>query len=370
MPATTASRNDADADDDNETDEWLELQELEAELAHSGGGSAVAAAAGRGRSSGGQYVSIASTDDVGDNDEEKLLSSRNESSHATQKERFRRQSQDSDDEDDDGSKSALNMVKTVVAETDDPSLPNITFRVLLLGTILCAIGAAISQLFFVGADPHSCLNYRADNALHRCPVQIKVSRAFNATLTSSDALRSSPSFSSFLIILISYPAGHWLAQIMPKRYFTLFGHSFTLNPGPFGVKEHILITVLASSGSSAAYGADIITIQDLYYGQNIGPVGGILLILSTQMLGFGLSGLVYNLLVRPSKMVWPAILVPISLFNTLHGDSSNLTWQRLHFFRLAFLVVFVWQFVPSGVCDHSTAYCADFLSFVQSSHLC
>ena len=145
---------------------------------------------------------------------------------------------------------------------------------------------------------------------------------------------------------------------MPKRYFTLFGYSFTLNPGPFGVKEHILITVLASSGSSAAYGADIITIQDLYYGQNIGPVGGILLILSTQMLGFGLSGLVYNLLVRPSKMVWPAILVPISLFNTLHGDSSNLTWQRLHFFRLAFLVVFVWQFVPSGVCSHSALYCA------------
>ena len=170
MPATTASHNDADDDDDNETDEWLELQELEAELAHSGGGgSAVAAAAaGRGRSSGGQYVSIASTDDVGDNDEEKLLSSRNGSSHATRKERLRRQSQDSDDEDDDGSKSALNMVKTVVAETDDPSLPNITFRVLLLGTILCAIGAAISQLFFVrdkrilnGALP-------SDAALPRC----------------------------------------------------------------------------------------------------------------------------------------------------------------------------------------------------------
>jgi len=43
----------------------------------------------------------------------------------------------------------LAMVKSVVKETDDPSLPNLTVRVVLLGSILCAIGAAISQLFFV-----------------------------------------------------------------------------------------------------------------------------------------------------------------------------------------------------------------------------
>lgn len=44
---------------------------------------------------------------------------------------------------------ALAMVKAVVPETDDPSLPNLTFRVLVLGSILCIVGAAISQLFFV-----------------------------------------------------------------------------------------------------------------------------------------------------------------------------------------------------------------------------
>ena len=162
------------------------------------------------------------------------------------------------------------------------------------------------------------------------------------------AMISAPSFSGFLIILLSYPAGHWMAQILPKRTFSLLGYSFTLNPGPFSVKEHVLITVLAGSGSGAAYGADIIAIMDLYYHQTIGHLGGILLLLSTQMLGFGLSGLMYNLLVRPSKMVWPACLVPISLFNTLHGKESTITWQRLRFFRLAFLAIFAWQFVPSS----------------------
>lgn len=51
----------------------------------------------------------------------------------------------SKDEDD----PALAMVKAVVPETDDPSLPNLTFRVFVLGSILCGVGAAISQLFFV-----------------------------------------------------------------------------------------------------------------------------------------------------------------------------------------------------------------------------
>lgn len=56
---------------------------------------------------------------------------------------------ESKDEDED---PALAMVKAVVPETDDPSLPNLTFRVLVLGSILCMVGAAISQLFFVSCQ--------------------------------------------------------------------------------------------------------------------------------------------------------------------------------------------------------------------------
>ena len=56
---------------------------------------------------------------------------------------------DDDDDDDGEEEDALAMVRAVVSEDDDPTLPNLTFRVLVLGTILCAVGAAISQLFFV-----------------------------------------------------------------------------------------------------------------------------------------------------------------------------------------------------------------------------
>ena len=49
------------------------------------------------------------------------------------------------------------------------------------------------------------------------------------------------------------------------------------------MKEHVLVTILATSGAEAAYAGDIVAVQDLYYHQDIGPVGGLLLLLTTQL---------------------------------------------------------------------------------------
>lgn len=78
----------------------------------------------------------------------------------------------SKDDDDD---PALAMVKAVVPETDDPSLPNLTFRVFVLGSILCGVGAAISQLFFVSlnlscATKHSALPNRHKRHVQSHPI--------------------------------------------------------------------------------------------------------------------------------------------------------------------------------------------------------
>lgn len=85
----------------------------------------------------------------------------------------------------------------IVPESDDPTLPTLTFRVFLLGTILCIVGASVSQLFFFKSN--------------------------------------APSFSSFFVILIAFPLGHALTHILPE----------SLNTGPFNKKEHLLIGVLA-----------------------------------------------------------------------------------------------------------------------------
>lgn len=56
------------------------------------------------------------------------------------------------------------------------------------------------------------------------------------------------------------------------------------NPGPFNMKEHVLITFMSNCSYTTAYAVDIITIQKLWYGQDIGWGGGILLIWTTQVL--------------------------------------------------------------------------------------
>lgn len=160
---------------------------------------------------------------------------------------------------------------------------------------------------------------------------------------------NAPSFSSFFIILIAFPLGHGMTHILPE----------SLSTGPFNKKEHLLIGVMAGSGAvspsrpfrllgvrsthswagqSAAYAGEIISVQDLYYKTNLGAVGGLLLLLSTQLIGFGLSGLTYRLLVRPTAMLWPSTLVFVTLFETLHGgakDNLKQTKDRMRFFSFS-----------------------------------
>jgi len=54
---------------------------------------------------------------------------------------------------------------------------------------------------------------------------------------------------------------------MPEASFTLFGHTIELNPGPFSVKEHTIITMMTAAGSSISYSIDILLAQEIFYKQ-------------------------------------------------------------------------------------------------------
>jgi len=132
-----------------------------------------------------------------------------------------------------------------------------------------------------------------------------------------------------------------MARALPKRRIYFFRWSFDLNPGPFSIKEHLLIAVLSSSGATSAYASDIINIQELYFNQRMGIIPSLTLLITTQTLGFGFAGLVHDLLVKPVAMLFPGTLVTTTMFYTLHDRKSNDTRARLQYFAMFFIAMFV-----------------------------
>ncbi|WWC98020.1 OPT family small oligopeptide transporter [Kwoniella sp. B9012] len=207
------------------------------------------------------------------------------------------------------------LIARTVPSTDDPTLPTLTLRVLVLGSTFCILGACSSMVFYFKSN--------------------------------------APQFSQYFVILATYPLGHVLAneKIIPRGK-RIFG--WELNPGRFSIKEAILVSVLSSSGAAAAYAADILAIMDLYYDTPVGRLPSILLLLTTQCIGFGLAGMLQNLLVNPPAMYWPSTLVTVQLFTTLYSSTSSvlstaaqaMTTKRLHIFMIIFLITFIYQFLP------------------------
>ncbi|KAH9994472.1 OPT oligopeptide transporter [Russula vinacea] len=151
---------------------------------------------------------------------------------------------------------------------------------------------------------------------------------------------------SLVAQLLSFPLGCAWARTVPG--VRILGVS--LNPGPFSLKEHVVITVMATVGSSSAYATTIIAVQRQHYNQDWSFAYQWLLVMSTQLVGFSLGGIAKRFLVSPPSMIWPANLVTCALFNTLHSQvysgfrDSGMSRER--FFLYGFLASFIWYFFP------------------------
>ncbi|KAH0977154.1 hypothetical protein GBA52_026873 [Prunus armeniaca] len=201
----------------------------------------------------------------------------------------------SDAEDDDV--SPIEQVRLTVTNTDDPTLPVWTFRMWFLELSL-------------SSSPKS--------------------------LSKSQAL----------------PIGHFMAKVLPTNKFHIPGfgsRSFSLNPGPFNIKEHVLITIFANAGSAfgvgSAYAVGIVTIIKAFYGRKISLLASWLLIITTQVLGYGWAGLLRKYVVEPAHMWWPNTLVQVSLFRALH-EKDEQRMSRAKFFLIALVCSFTWYAFP------------------------
>lgn len=160
-----------------------------------------------------------------------------------------------------------------------------------------------------------------------------------------------------------------MALVIPTKTYRLprwmGGLEFSLNPGPWNVKEHALVFIMANVAVTPPYALNAIVVLEVFYGVVYGFGFDITLVLATQLTGFGLAGLCRRFLVWPASMVWPQNLVTCTLLNTLHAEedeeSGGIT--RYRFFMYVFGGTFLFFFLPGkSLSGHPRALSARFLT--------
>ncbi|KAI3343510.1 OPT oligopeptide transporter protein-domain-containing protein [Ustulina deusta] len=153
--------------------------------------------------------------------------------------------------------------------------------------------------------------------------------------------------------IVAWVMGRVWERVVPAKQFTLFGVTYDLNPGPFNIKEHSIIVVMASVSFSVAYATDILLAQLVFYKQNFGIIFQLLIVVSTQSLGYGIAGIMRKFLVYPASMIWPNTLAAIALMNAMYethqikdptiigGNMSRYRW-----FGLITIASCVYYFIP------------------------
>ncbi|KAM7251515.1 hypothetical protein ACFE04_023398 [Oxalis oulophora] len=216
------------------------------------------------------------------------------------------------DDDEQVNDHPIEEVSLTVPITDDPTQHALTFRTLLLGLIFCSFLAFANQFF----------SYR-QNHLYVSSVSAQIA---------------------------ALPIGKFMAATLPTRKFTVpfTNWKWSLNPGPFSMKEHVLITIFANCGASSVYAINIITIVKTFYHRNLHPVAALLLVLTTQLLGYGWAGMFRKYLVESPYMWWPNNLVQVSLFRALHGNEKRPKGavSRQQFFIMVFICSFSYYLIP------------------------
>ncbi|KAA8911948.1 hypothetical protein TRICI_003634 [Trichomonascus ciferrii] len=201
-------------------------------------------------------------------------------------------------------------VRASVPNTDNPAMPQNTVRMWVIGLTMTTFGCGLNLLFSL-----------------RDPV-------FQIT--------------PFVSALLAWPLGKIWERFIPVDARVL---GVRLNPGPFNLKEHGLITIMAnvSFGTGAAYLTDVvIAMRHFYSTVDFGWGFQVVAIMASQAIGFSMAGLVRRVLIYPAAMIWPGNLVTSTLLTNIHLNVNHVAngWRisRLRFFSLVLVFSGLWSF--------------------------
>ncbi|KAK4683607.1 hypothetical protein P7C73_g6631, partial [Tremellales sp. Uapishka_1] len=134
----------------------------------------------------------------------------------------------------------------------------------------------------------------------------------------------------------------------PAPYIPVLVVHFSFNPGPFNIKEHTIIVMMANVSIGPAYALYATVTSELFYKNNLGVGFSILFLLATQMTGFSFAGIARRFVVWPASMIWPSNLVVTTNLNTFHAedDGSSGGMTRFKFFMICGSAAFAYYLLP------------------------
>lgn len=208
-------------------------------------------------------------------------------------------------------------VRAVTRPIDEPGDYCETLRVYVIGLFLACAGSCLATFFF-----------------NRFP-QISIS------------------LSAIQLLIVCWGQG-WAR--LPNFKIPIWpGKKIDFNPGPWSFKEQTLCSLAVSVSLGAPYSQYTITAQqnDNFYGFTGGGFGYMIMFtLSSQMMGFGIAGIMRTFLVYPEQCVWFSVLPTIALNRALMENEDRTPingWRikRWECFVIFSVFSFCWYWVTN-----------------------
>lgn len=212
--------------------------------------------------------------------------------------------------------SSIDELPKVVRETlsleDDPDVPVITFRYFILSILFIVPGAFLGTMN----------SYRTTSA----------------------------PFSILLVQYLSHVLGKWLAKVLPETTVRIWGTSFqfSLNPGPWSIKESVLVTLTAASGATGNQGTAGLSLAEIFYGHSVSPTIAMLFMYAIVWTGYSYAAIARNFVLYEPQFVWPQALMQSALFKN-QSQTEKSGSSSMKFFSLALAGMTVWEFFPEYI---------------------
>lgn len=175
-------------------------------------------------------------------------------------------------------KPLLPSVRQTVALTDDPTIPVITFRFFVLATIFVIPGAFIDTV-----------------------------NQFRTTLAP---------YSIFFVQIAAHWAGELMARHIPARTIGWGRFRFSLNPGPWSVKEAAIVTIAAKSGACGNLGTNTLTMVEVYFGTRVPAAAAIGFMMAIVFVGYSYAAIARSMVSYDPQFPWPLALMQTALLRS------------------------------------------------------